>query len=110
MTIKEALSAKVQCPVSDATLEVALIDRGLTGATVYSAESHKKDVELAVMDILFMIYTQPDIVEGGYSLSHPDFLRKIEARLLHLAKANDATDILDILEKPGPTVNGRSVW
>lgn len=109
MTNKEALAAKVQCPVNDATLEVALTDRGITGASTYTVDS-KSDVELAVMDILFMIYTQPDLVEGGYSISHPDFLRKVEARLLQLATLNEATEILDILSKPGPSVTGKSVW
>ncbi len=109
MTLKEVLAAKVQCPVSDVTLEVTLTDRGLTGTVTYTTDQ-KSDVELATMDVLFMIYTQPDIVEGGYSLSHPDFLRKIEARLLQLATLNKATEILEILQKPGPTVTGKSVW
>lgn len=108
MTIKEALAAKVQCPVSSDTLDVVLTDRGLDGSATYTADN-KADVELAVMDVLFMIYTQPDVVEGGYSLSHPQFLEKIKARLLQLATMNNATDILDIISS-GPSVSSPSVW
>lgn len=109
MTIKEAIAAKVQCPVSDHTLEVVIIDRGLNGSATYTA-TDKEDVEWAVMDILFMIYTQPDIVEGGYHLSHPNFVDKIKARLVQLATALGATDVLDQVQTPAPTVTGRSVW
>jgi|GEM_PF-5431050 len=109
MTNKEALAAKLQCPVSDHTLEVALTDRGLDGSGTYAA-SDKKDVELAVMDVLYMIYTQPDVVEGGYQLSHPDFLRKIKERLLQLATLHGATEILDMIQEAKPTVTGKSIW
>lgn len=106
MTISEALAAKVQCPVSTDTLDVALTDRALDGAATYTV-ADKSNVEKAVMDVLYMVYTQPDIVEGGYSLSHPGFLEKIKARLLQLAQVNDATDLVAALQ---PTVTGKNVW
>ena len=109
MTIKEAIAAKVQCPVSNDTIDVVIIDRGLDGSATYTA-SDKEGVERAVIDILYMIYTQPDITEGGYHLTHSNFLEKIKARLIQLATATGATDILALVETPAPTVTGRSVW
>ena len=108
MTNKEALAAKVNCPVSDDVLEVALIDRGVNGAASYSA-SGKQAVELATMDVLYSIFTQPDIVEGGYQLSHPDFYRKITERLTQLATANGADDILAQLNA-APSISSKPVW
>jgi len=107
MTIKEALAAKVMCPVSDATLDVALLDRSLTGATTYAAATHKEDVDKAVMDVLVMILSQPDIVEGGYSLSHPGFLEKIRERLKQLAASLGVDDPLAVQT---PTIKSPSVW
>lgn len=109
MTNKEALLAKAQCPVSDNGLEVALIDRGINPGTAYDVDQ-QEGVELALMDVLFSIFTSPDISEGDYSVSHPDFLRKLKERLLQLATKHNATDILDQLQTPGPTLTSKSVW
>lgn len=108
MTIKEALAAKLQTPISDLALEVILTDRDLDGSATYTA-ADKEAVELALMDALYTILTQPDIVEGGYSISHPGFLEKVKERLRQLATTNGATDVLDLID-PKPTVNSRSVW
>lgn len=108
MTIKEALAAKLQTPISDLALEVILTDRGLDGSATYTA-ADKESVDLALMDALYTILTQPDIVEGGYSLSHPGLLDKVKERLRQLATVNGATDVLNLID-PKPTVTSRSVW
>jgi hypothetical protein len=109
MTNKQALEAKAQCPVSSDALEVALIDREVNPATTYDLDQ-QKGVELALMDLLFSFYTQPDIREGDYSVSHPDFLRKIKERVIQLATKYGATEILDQLQDAKPTITGKSVW
>jgi hypothetical protein len=109
MTNKEALAAKAQCPVQDESLEVALIDRGVDPAQTYISDN-QNDVELALVDLLYSIYTKPDISEGQYSLSHPDFLRKLKERILQLATKLNLTDILSQLQDATPSISSKSVW
>lgn len=109
MTIKEALAAKLQTPISDLALEVILTDRGLDGSATYTA-ADKESVDLALMDALYTILTQPDISEGDYTLQHPDYFRKVKERLIQLATQYGQTEILDLLNDPKPTVTSRSVW
>jgi uncharacterized protein DUF6706 len=99
MTNKEALIAKLNYPLSDNALEVAMIDRGIQGGQVYTPDG-KKDIELATMDLLYLTLTQPDVVEGGYQVLHQDFLKKVRERLMQLATLNGATDIIDLLNPP----------
>lgn len=108
MTNKQALAAKVACPVPDETLEVALIDNEVNGATTYSF-AEKENIEWATISVLKTIVTQPDIVEGGYSLSHPDWLAKVKERLSQLATDLGDTDTLAMLDET-PTVKGKTVW
>jgi hypothetical protein len=109
MTNKEALLAKLQTPVSDASLEVALLDRGVSPSDQYGV-SEIKGVELALVDLLYSLYTKPDISEGGYSVSHPDFLRKVRERILQLATKYKLNDLLEQLQDPTPTVSSKNVW
>lgn len=109
MTNKEALLAKLQTPVSDASLEVALLDRGVTPATTYDT-TQVEGVELALVDLLYSLFTKPDISEGGYSVSHPDFLRKLRERIIQLATKYKLDDLLAQLQDPTPTVTSKPVW
>lgn len=109
MTNKEALAAKAMCPVDDDALSVCLVDRNIDPAAEYT-QTNQTDVEKALVDLLYSIYTKPDISEGGFSLSHPDFYRKLKERILHLAHKHDMTEVLEQLSDPVPTVTGKSVW
>lgn len=110
MTNKEALIAVLQgLTVPDLSIEKALADQGVSGAATYASEGGKS-IDLAAVEILKAGYTDPDISEGGYSISHPDFLRKIEARLLGLAKKHGLQDIIDQFVTPGPKVTGVRPW
>lgn len=109
MTLKEALQAKAQCPVDDSALEVALIDAGLNPSESYTS-ANQEDVEKALVELLFSIYTKPDISEGGFSIGHPDFMRKLKERIIQLASKYQMTDVLDQLVDPVPTVTGKNVW
>ena len=106
MTKKEALLATCQASVPDGSLDLALINRGLLGTDAYTLND-QKDVELAAIDVLYGMLTAPDIQEGGYSISHPDFYRKIQARVLQLAQKWNRTDIIGALT---PTITGASPW
>lgn len=108
MTNKEALAAKVIATVPDNTLEVALIDKNIDPVGVYVA-ANQKDIELTVVDVLYGLYTAEDVSEGGYQVSHPDFLRKIKERLLFYANKYGLTDIINAVD-PKPSVTGKSVW
>jgi hypothetical protein len=110
MTIKEAFIAELdETSVSDATIEKTLLDNTLTGSVTYSAtDDQKKGIDLCIVDVLYRLYTRNDITEGGFTKSHPDFLRKIEARLLYLAKKYGVTEVLDAIQKAAPTINDAS--
>ncbi|MDO6389002.1 hypothetical protein Q4E40_02600 [Pontibacter sp. BT731] len=109
MTNQEALLGVLDSiPFSDHAIGKALADQSLTGTETYTKEQSKA-VDLAAVELLYVAYTQVDVQEGGYGLSHPDFLRKVQARLLYLATRHQLTDILQILN-PKPTVRGVSPW
>jgi hypothetical protein len=108
MTNKEALAAKLLVPVPDNALEVALTDRAVNGATTYSL-GQQEGVELALMDVLFFVFTNPDISEGGYQVTQPD-IEKIKIRLVQLATKYDDQDILSQIQAPVPTITSKAVW
>lgn len=108
MTNKEALAAKIVATVPDNTLEVALIDGAIDPSGIYTA-ADAKAIELVAIEVLYSLFTAEDVSEGGYQVSHPDFLRKIKERLLYYARKYDRQDIIDAVD-PKPTVTGKSVW
>lgn len=108
MTNKEALAAKIVATVPDNTLEVALIDGAVDPAATYTA-ADAKAIELVAIEVLYSLFTAEDVSEGGYQVSHPDFLRKVKERLLYYARKYDRTDIINAIE-PKPTVTSKSVW
>lgn len=107
MTHKEALTAVLDgVSFSANTLEKVLTDHSLTGGDTYST-AVSKTIDLCAIDLLMVAFTHPDITEGGYGLSHPDFMRKIQSRLHYLASKHGLTDILAGLEKK-PTIKDAS--
>lgn len=113
MTIQAAFIAELdEVSVSESTVEKTLLDRGLDGTALYTAsEDQKKAIDLCVIDALYRLYNRADIREGDFQKSHPDFLRKLEARLLYLAKKHSVTEVLQVLETPVPTIkNGTARW
>lgn len=110
MTLKEAFIAELdEIAVSDATVDKTIIDQGLTAADTYEGtEAQKKSIDLCMIDVLYRLYTRSDVQEGGFSKSHPDFLRKVEARLLYLARKHNVETVLSVIEKATPTIRNAS--
>jgi hypothetical protein len=107
MTVKEALQGALDgLSFSDIALEKALLDQELIPADTYASANGKR-IDLAAVELLLMACTQPDVQEGGYGLSHPDFLRKVQARLLYLARKHN---LQPLLEQFRPKVTGKSPW
>lgn len=104
MTKQEAVVATCQASVPSNSIQLALTNRGLNGTDPYMA-ADQTDIELASIDVLYGLLSTPDITEGGYSIKFDR--SSIQARLLFLAKKNNATAIVSAL---APTVTGRSPW
>ena len=69
MTNLEAITAKLNYPLSENTFIVALEDRGVVSDGVYvTCEAF----DLAYADVIITLVTTPDIREGGYSISLAD--------------------------------------
>lgn len=111
MTNKEALQAVVDgLQFSDIAFTKALLDRDLSATAIYSSDD-AKEIDLCAVELLYAAYTQADVQEGDFSYSHPDFLRKVEARLLYLAKKHGINSIVEQFEKPAPTItDASSLW
>jgi len=77
MTNLEAIKAKLNYPLSDNSFIVALQDRGVTSAGVYTGG---ESFDLAYADAINTLVTAPDTTEGGFSISLAD-----KAQLLRLA-------------------------
>lgn len=71
MTNLQAIKAAVQFPLDETSFELALINRELTSTDTYSKSSLKL-IELCKADLFSTIISTPNIVEGGYQLSHSD--------------------------------------
>lgn len=108
MTKKEALIATLDVQVSDNSVNLALINSEIDGDAAYT-KSDQEAIEKCAVPLLFSLYTRPDISEGGFSISHPDFLRKVKERLLFFATKYGMTDILNQVD-PKPTITSRPVW
>ena len=75
MTVKEAIYAELMdIPVSDLACYKAVEDEGLLTnvlllrRTVYVPKVHKKAVAMVVRVLLKSVLSNPDIVEGGFSI------------------------------------------
>ena len=108
MTNKEALAAKLIATVPDNTLTVALIDGEIDPSGIYT-KVNKEGIEKVELEVLYGLFTAQDVSEGGYSVSHPDFLRKVKERIIYLAKTYGRSDILEAID-PKPTLTSKSVW
>lgn len=69
MTNLERLKGKFLYPVQESTLIGALLDRGLTDSDVYSV-ANIRAMDLALADCAMTVITTPNIIEGGYQMSH----------------------------------------
>lgn len=104
MTNKEALIAVLRVSVPDNTLEKALLDQGVTGASTYSA-TNAQSIDLCAIDVLAGLLAEPDVSEGGYSIRYDR--KAVTDLLLFLARKHNVTSVLNQLK---PTVTGKSVW
>jgi hypothetical protein len=69
MTNLEAITAKLNYPLSENTFIVAMEDRGAVSDAVYAGG---KAFDLAYADVIITLLTTPNITEGGYSISLSD--------------------------------------
>lgn len=99
MTNKEALIAAVGFTVPDNMIEKAMIDNEVTGTNTYTIDD-AESIDLCVIPILQWALSQPNVSEGGYSLS---FNREaVQARLDTLLEDNELSSM--------SSVRGKSVW
>lgn len=108
MTNKAALVAFLQVSVPDASVDLSLVNAEIDGTATYT-KAMQEQIEKAAIPLLYGLFTTPDISEGGYSINHPDFQRKIKERLLYLANKYGLEDIITLVD-PKPTVRGASPW
>jgi hypothetical protein len=66
MTNLEAIKAKLNYPLTDNAFILALQDRGLASAGIYSS---CESFDLAYADAITTLVTAPDVSEGGYRVS-----------------------------------------
>lgn len=69
MTNLEAITAKLNYPLTENTFIVALEDRGVVSDNVYASG---EAFDLAYADVIITLVTTPNITEGGYSISLTD--------------------------------------
>ena len=77
MTNLDAIKAKLNYPLTDNAFILALQDRGLTSAGIYSSG---QAFDLAYADAIISLVTVPNISEGGYQINLND-----KTALLNLA-------------------------
>lgn len=104
MTVKEALTAVVSLPVDDSILEKAITDNDMAGTTTYT-KSLSTQVDSAAVDVLFAMWSIPNVSEGGFSLSYDR--NAIEAKLSVLADKCGRTDVISAMN---PTISSKSAW
>lgn len=104
MTNKEALVAVLRINVPDNSLEKAMIDRGVTAADTYD-KANERNIDLCAVDVLHGLLSDPNVSEGGYSIS---FDRDaVQQRLLLLAKKHNVSEIINAYK---PTVTSNKIW
>jgi len=72
MTNLEALKAKLTYPLSDNSYTLALLDRDLVESEDYDPDTDKRALDLAQADLIYVLCTQPQITEGGFSIRITD--------------------------------------
>jgi hypothetical protein len=101
MTNKEALVGVVRVSVPDHSLEKAMIDNDVTGGSTY-VKLNEKSIDLCAIDVLQGLLSEPNVSEGGYSISYD---RK--AVLDRLNYLNQKHGLVDAAK---PTVTSKSPW
>lgn len=104
MTNKEALAAVVSVSVSDALLEKALSDSEISGSATYSKDNIAK-IDSAALDVLFSVWSTPDVSEGGFSVKYDRAALKIKIEAL--AAKCGRTDVVTSIK---PTVKKATPW
>lgn len=73
MDARTALILSVSFPLTDSQVEMMSIRRGLDANALYTPEvANSPEFELTHADILRLIATQPNVSEGGVSISVSD--------------------------------------
>lgn len=105
MTNLEALKARVNYPLPDNSLELALINRSLDKDDIYAATSQAFD--LAYADCLATMISSPaSVSEGGFSISTADLKRLADiANSIYLKYG-----VASLLPSEKPTVTFKQVW
>jgi hypothetical protein len=85
LTIKSALKGKINFPLSEETLETALIEADLDGDSVYT-KSRAKEVDICAAGLILVVCTSGNVSEGGYSLSLSDKESLLKVRRSYLYK------------------------
>lgn len=100
MTNLEALQATLGFSLDSTSIDKALIDAGITGSSTYTV-SMKTSINIVALDLLQLLLSTPDIMEGDYSVKYDR--GAIEARI------NILSNILGIIVLQ-PTIKGVSPW
>lgn len=105
MTIKEALTSTVAFTLPANRIEKALIDAGLPSEDVYS-KANEKDVDLAMLGLLFTLLTVADLSEDDVSVKLPsrDVLLKAYAAIC------EKWGVENPLSAAKPIVRQRLIW
>lgn len=72
MTNLEAIKAIVGYPLSDNAYKKVLLDRDLTDSATYVSSTDKEAMDLAQASAIYIVCTQANKTEGGYSISITD--------------------------------------
>ena len=72
MTIAKAISSEVGFRLTDETIEVICIKRGLTPTHEFNRSVDMRAFNLCVADTIKHALTMPNVSEGGVSISMPD--------------------------------------
>jgi hypothetical protein len=92
MTNKEALKAQINYPVREDSIDLALLNAGVSPETTYVPATHQKGVETALAGLIFILVTSPKSEsELDYSLTSQDIDQLLALRSVIL-KRWDLTD------------------
>jgi hypothetical protein len=90
MTIKEALTTKVApLSISDAALDLALLEAGLDGASDYSPMTDGKPVDMVWAGLLLTTIQVVEVKEDDVSIKWSSNLRNIYSEIMRRWKLED---------------------
>jgi hypothetical protein len=108
MTNKEALKAQIEYPISEASVDLALLNAGVSPETTYVPATHREGVETALAGLIFIMCTgSKSESELDYSLTKQDIDKLLGLRSIILKR----WDLTDELANTGATIqDGTSHW